>query len=311
MQRKVTLAIGALLVTLGAALFALRGAKQTDPPTAATPPPAPTAKPLAAKPPADSATPAAEAKTKPRDPGAWARLNEKFGGSRTSLSQKVTKDIADVIDESMDLADMGAQVSGSKTAAEAAAKETVRALASQLGLSEDQQSKATTLVETAVGERLGAVKELATAMRDDPEAMMEMLLAGDAVSRNEMTQAEYDETTAPTRQMLQNIGGFLVGRNPGAAGAPLFGDEDFNRQLAAILTPEQQSLLAEYSQKMADQAAQPPRGGLPLQNGTIPVMDLEKLEQTIASAKLMTGGLRQLMEGMRGFQQNLPAPDGQ
>lgn len=309
MHRKASIAIAIAVIAVGIGVYALQTNTDKTAPAAAGPsaaPQRPSQSPAAG---ANPAPAAGDAKAKPREAGAWSRLTEKYGGTRTNLSQKVTTDIADVLDQTLELADMGAQMGGSKTVAEAAAKETVRGLADQLGLTDEQKTKAAGIVESAVNQRLGTLKELTGAMRGDPEAMMEMLLAGDAVSRNEMTQAEYDETTAATRQMLQNISGFLVGRNPGAAGAPLFGDEQFTQQLGAILTPEQQALLTEYSQKMADQAAQTQRPGrLPFQNGTIPVMELEKLEQTVASAKLMTGGLRQLMEGMKGMQQNLPTP---
>lgn len=310
-HKKITIAAGLLLVTVGVAVYALRANDGAQAQAPSEPLPATPVAQAPATANSGAATAASDSKAKPREGGAWSRLTEKYGGTRTNLSRKVTTDIADVLDQTLELADIGAQMGGSETLVQAASKETLRSIATQLNLTEEQKAKATGLIEGAMEKRMGAVKELATAMRDDPESMMEMLLAGDAVSRNEMTQAEYDESTAATREMLGNITGFVGGRNPAAMGAPLLGDDEFTGQLAALLTPEQRASLAEYSQKMAAQASQPNRGGMPLQNGTIPVMELEKLEQAMASAKQMTGGLRQLMEGMKGLQQNLPQPEGQ
>ena len=188
---------------------------------------------------------------------------------------------------------------------DAATRETMRTLGQQLGLSDEQKEKAAALVESAIQDRLDAVKDLTTAMRDDPEAMMEMFLAGDAVARGEMTREEYDLATADTRLMLENIGGYVLGRNPNAAGAPLFGDVQFNNELAAILLPEQQEQMAEVSRTMAERAERQSVPNMPLQGGNIPVMELEKLEQTVSSARTMTAGLRQVFEGLEGLQQNL------
>lgn len=313
MSKKIAWIAVAALVLVGAAVYALRpagAAKNQAKSEPATGPQASAPAVVATTP--SGAPAAADSKGAPRDAGAWAKLTEKYGGSRTNLSKKVTTDLADVLDESLELADMGAKMGGSKSAAEAASKGMVGGLVSQLGLTEEQQAKATELVQGAVEQRLAAVKELTGAMRDDPGAMMEMFLAGDATSRNEMTQAEYDEVTGDTREMLQNVGGFVLGSSPDRLGGPLLGDEEFNRQLAAILTPEQQEQLATYAADMA--ARQEARVGntrLPLQNGTIPVMELEKLEATVASAKQMASGLRQVMEGFQNLQQNTqqqPAP---
>ena len=58
------------------------------------------------------ATAAGVSKTGPRDAGAWSRLSAQFGDSRTNLSKKVTSDLAEVLDESLELADMGAKMGG-------------------------------------------------------------------------------------------------------------------------------------------------------------------------------------------------------
>ena len=177
--------------------------------------------------------------------GAWAKLAEKYGAEKAKKAQKISADLGDVIDEGMELANVMAKSTGAATPAEAASKEALKNLAPQLGLDEAPQEKASALIASAINDRMGAVTQLASAMRSDPEPMMEMFLAGDALSSGEMSQAEYDQITQPTRTMLANMGGFVMGR-PGANGQ-LLGDEAFTSQMNGILTPDQQVKLTELT----------------------------------------------------------------
>ncbi len=253
--------------------------------------------------------PAAAPVAKPAAPsGAWAKLSEKFGVEKTKLSKKISSDLGDVIDEGMELANAMAKSTGAATPAEAASKEALKNLTPQLGLDETQQQKAGELIKGAINQRMEAVTQLASAMRSDPEQMMEMFLAGDALSRGEMTQVEYDQTTGPTRTMLENIGGFVMGRPGAGQGAQLLGDEAFTKELNGILTPDQQAKLAEVSSQWTEQAQA--QGGkrpqMPFQNGQIPVMDLEKLDQSVSSVKKMAGAARIMMDAMQGLKQANP-----
>jgi len=241
---------------------------------------------------------------------AWARLEAKYGPQRTALSAKITTDLAEVIDTGMELASTGAQNSGSASVAEAASRGVLRRMTTQLGLSDEQRDKAAALIESAVTERVGAVTELAAAMRSEPEQMMELFLAGDALSRNEITQEEYDGITQQTRAMLQNLGGFVMGGGAAGGGTQILGNEELAKQLNAILTPEQQGKLAEITARATEQAqARQARGsnsGMPLQNGRIPVMDLDRMDQSIASVKKMEEAARLMMEAMKGLKDANP-----
>jgi hypothetical protein len=252
--------------------------------------------------------PAPVAKPTAAPSGAWAKLSEKFGVEKTKLSKKISSDLGDVIDEGMELANAMAKNSGAATPAEAASKEALKNLVPQLGLDEAQQKKAGELIQGAVKERMDAVTQLAAAMRSEPEQMMEMFLAGDALSRGEMTQAEYDQTTQPTRTMLENISGFVMGRPGPGQGAQLLGDEAFTKELNGILTADQQVKLTELSTQWTEQAQarSGSRAGLPFQNGQIPVMDLEKLDQSVTSVKKMAGAARIMIDAMQGLKQANP-----
>ena len=240
--------------------------------------------------------------------GAWAKLSEKYGAEKAKHAQKISADLGDVIDEGMELANAMAKNTGAASPAEAASKEALKNLVPQLGLDEAQQEKASALITSAINDRMGAVTQLASAMRSDPEPMMEMFLAGDALSREEMTQAEYDQITQPTRTMLANMGGFVMGR-PGANGQ-LLGDEAFTTQINDILTADQQTKLTELTSQWTQQAqagaAGRNGGGLPFQNGQIPIMDLAKLDKSVGSVKKLAGAARVMVDAMQGLKDANP-----
>jgi hypothetical protein len=243
---------------------------------------------------------------------AWARLAEKYGPEKTALSGKITANLANVIDDGIDLANTAARNAGAASVAEAASRDAMRNLTNRLGLTAEQQQQASVLIQSAVSKRLGAVTELATAMRAEPEQLMETFLAGDALARKEISQDEYDQTTLATRTMLQNIGGFVAGR-PGAGGlAQILGDEKTAADLNALLTPEQQATLAEMTAKMAEQAqarqGRRSNSDLTLQNGRIPVMELERLDQSVASIEQMAQAARLMMDAMKGLKDANPTP---
>jgi len=241
--------------------------------------------------------------SKPRKESAWARLSEKYGDGRTKLSRKVTADIATVMDDAMELADMGAEFTGGKSATEMVTSQAVASFANRLGLSDEQKAKATEIMEKRIAERFKAVKELSSAMREDPAPMMETILAGDAFSRQEITEQEYNNASADTLGLLKNISGFGFG---GPGGGSQLSDPVLAGQLQSMLTPEQQTQLAEIVKQAEEKAAQAGPLKMPFQNGNLPVMDLEKLDLSMQSAQKLTGGLRAMMEGFKGLQQVTP-----
>lgn len=256
--------------------------------------------------PGTAAGPQSDKSSKPRPESAWAKLTEKYGDGRTKLSKKVTADIAKVMGDAMELADMGAELTGGKSAKEMAATQAVGALTTRLGLTDEQKAKATEIVQKRIAERMDAMKELTSAMGTDPGPMMETILAGDAFSRGEITEDEYNTASQDTRALLRNVSGFGFG-GPGGGGAQL-SDPVLAEQLQTMLTPEQQTQLADIVKQAEDKAAQGGPSKMPFQNGNLPAMDLEKLDQSMQSAQKLTTGIRAMMEGFKGLQQlNPPA----
>lgn len=249
-------------------------------------------------------TPAAGAKASSNDrstDGAWAKLTEKYGDGRTKLSKKISQDMAGLMKDAMQLADMGAGLAGASSAKDLAVRQASDALASRLELSDEQKTKASAIVEQRVGERMDAVNELAAALEADPSGMMETILAGDALKRGEITQEEYDSISNETLSVMRNVSGFAFsGRGGNDLSDPLLAE-----QLQGILNPDQQQKLAGIVQKASEAQAKNPQQ-LPFQNGNLPAMELEKLDQTMASAQKLTTGLKAMMEGLQGMKDLAP-----
>lgn len=245
----------------------------------------------------------AATKAAPPPLSAWDQLAQRYGVEKTTLSSKITSNLTTVINDGIQLANSAARAGGSASIAEAASKEMLRNASGQLGLTEEQRQQATAVLESAVNKRVAAVEDLTHAMSAEPERIMEMLLAGDALARNQITQEEYDRLTWQTRTMLQQVGGYVAGR-PGQNPDPqvLF-DPETTAQLNAILTPDQQVKLAEmtaaFAQEVQNRQASRNRSGLPFQPGEIPVMELERLDQTVASVKQMAEAARLMLDAMK------------
>lgn len=239
---------------------------------------------------------------------AWAKLTEKYGDSRTNLSKKVTEDISKMMDDALDLADMGARLAGGKTAAEMSSDQALAALSRQLDLTDEQKDQAAAIVSKRVSERFEAVREITSAMNEDPCAMMETILAGDAYSRGEISEDEYNGITGETTAMFGNIAGFGMG---GRGGASQLSDPLLAAGLQPILDPAQQQKMAELTEQAQARSNQGNAGGMPFQNGTLPAMDLEKLDATVQSGRKLTGGLRAMMEGFGELQRAQPPADGE
>lgn len=231
----------------------------------------------------------------------WAKLAEKYGDGRTKLSKKITEDMSYLLNDAMELADLGAKMSGQTDAKSFAANGVMQGMSRRLGLTEEQQEKAKPIIAARIDERTQAVSSLADAMKNDPEMMMETILAGDALSRNMISQEEYDAIAKDTLAVMRNVGGFALGGRTGND----FADPLLVEQLNGILSPEQQQTLSKLSQE-AIAAAESNKNALPMQNGNLPAMELEKLESTMLGAKKLTTGLRGMIEGLQGMKDAFP-----
>lgn len=246
------------------------------------------------------AKPKASSKGRALD-GAWAQLTEKYGDGRTKLSRKITQDMSSLLMDALQLADMGASLGGAASAKELAIRQTTNALASRLGLSDEQKEQAAAIIEARVSQRMNAVAELAETLQKDPTNMMETILAGDALQRGEITQQEYDTIAGNTLSVMRNVSGFAFsGRGGNDLSDPLLAE-----QLQGILSEEQKRTMDQVTQRSKEgQINNTPQ--IPFQNGNLPAMELDKLEQATTSAKKLTTGLKAMMEGLQGMRDLTP-----
>ncbi len=241
----------------------------------------------------------------PREARGDSHLVERFGEARTGLSKKITNDLAAVFDEALEIGNMAATMAGAANMEEAATSQTVAMLARELGMDDEQRELATPIIAAEVARRFDAVRDMASSMRSDPTPIMELFLYGDALARDTITEDEYQSATAGTRTMLEEAGANIMGRRPQSA-IPLEGSGDgFASEFADVLTPDQQAELEAMIRSETDTAGSARgRGDLPFQNG-VPVMEIERLDETITSARSMTSGMQQMMQGFDSLRQNL------
>ncbi len=240
----------------------------------------------------------------PRESASSSYLIERFGEARTGLSKKVTTDLAGLFEDSLNIGEMAAKMGGAEDMAGAATAQTVNMLARQLELTDEQRELAAPIVAAEVQRRFDAVRDLASQMKSSPEPMMGLFLYGDALARGTITREEYDTATAETRTSLESASANILGRRPQAP-IPLGSDGAFLGELSTILTPEQQGEFAEMTAAPADPpASRRGPGNIPFQDG-VPVMELERLDQTVTSARVLTSGMQQVFQGLDGLQQNL------
>ena len=232
---------------------------------------------------------------------AWAQLSEKYGDGRTKLSKKIAQDMAVLMTDALEIADMGAALGGAASAKELAIKQTTDALASRLKLTDEQKAQAAEIIAARVGERRDAVKELSATLERDPTNMMETILAGDAMKRGEMTEEEYKAISENTLSEMRNASGFAFsGRGGNDLSDPILAEK-----LGPILSTEQQQQLDDIAQKNAEAQAKN-NAQMPFQNGNLPAMELEKLDQAMGNAQKFTTGIKSVMEGMKGMKDLTP-----
>jgi len=294
MTKKATITAGAALLLAGVGAIAIINNNQDTPEPAATAEnvrPASTRAERAAGP----GGPAAEiTRARPRDPAENPDLVSTYGEARTNLSKHVAGNVLDLLENAIEMGEMAttgdlANVFGGQRGA--LQMGLGRNLAENLDLSDDQQAKAQELYKEFQKRELDRAKTTVSTLRKDPEAMMRLMLAGDAYARGEITEEAYKAIQASNQADLEGIMNPLDERNF-RGGRPL-ADESFRSGMLEMLEPDQ----AQTFQSSIASNTQANEGSI----SDLPAMELEKLDQTITSVKTVTSGVRQMMEGMGGL----------
>lgn len=296
MTKKATITAGAALLLAGVGAIAIINNNQDTPEPAAT---AENVRPASTRAERTSGPggPAADsiARARPRDPAENPDLVGTYGEARTNLSKFVAGNVLDLMETVIEMGEMA--TTGSLAGAFGGQRGGLqmglgRDLTQNLDLTDDQQTKAQELFKEFQKRELDRAKTTVETLRKDPEAMMRLMLAGDAYARGEITEEAYKAIQASNQADLEGIMNPLDERNF-RGGRPL-SDEAFRSGMLEMLEPDQaqtfQSSIASNPQQNAGSISE------------LPAMELEKLDQTITSVKTVTAGVRQMMEGMGGLQ---------
>lgn len=252
--------------------------------------------------PVDDSPAKAATRSRPRDPAENPEFVAKYGEARTNLSKHVAGNVISLLEDAVEMGEMAS--SGGLANAFGGPRVGVRMglgrIGNELELTEEQQTKAGELYAEFQKRELERSKETIGRLKKDPTALMQLMLASDAFSRGEITEDQYKELQTSSGEDLKGVLNPLDRENF-RGGQPLK-DDAFRSSFQALLDPAQSEKLQASLDEQAAKAAEP---GAPADPGNItnlPAMELEKLDETVVSAKKLTGGLKQMMEGMGGLQ---------
>ncbi len=298
MTKKTAITAGAALLLAGAGAVAIINQKEKSTAENAATNPAAPGRPGSATAPAAGSEPST-ARSRERDAGRDAELVTKYGESRTNLSKHIAANVIGLLEEAVEMAEMAS--SGELQQAFGGRRGGMRmglgSLHDRLQLTEEQQTKAAEIYGDFQQREIARSKESIAELKKNPDALTRLFLAGDAYKRGEITEEDYKQIQTANGADLEGVMNPLD-RNNFRGGQPL-ADETFNAEFAALLDDGQaetyREAVAEHESRAEEQRRQ---SGI----ADLPVMELEKLDETIASARKLTGGLKQMMEGMGGLQ---------
>ncbi len=247
---------------------------------------------------------AAIVRQRPRDPAENPELVALYGESRTKLSKSVAGNVIGLLEDAIAMGEMAGsgKLGDALGGARAGLRASLGPAYDELNLTDQQQAQASGFLADFRKGELELGKTSTGNLKQDPTALMQLMLASDALSRGRITAEEYQSLQANSGESLKNVINPLDRKNL-SGGQPL-GDPTFVTSLQATLDPAQAKVLQAALAERSANAPDPNAGSIT----NLPPMELEKLDQAITSGKAITGGLRQLMEGIGSLQQLAPPP---
>jgi hypothetical protein len=299
MTKKAAITAGAALLLAGAGAVAyINRAPEAAEPIAATPGKSPGKSSTGSLAPVEDEA-SKSARSRPREESPNSDLVAQYGEARTNLSKHVAGNVISLLEDAVEMGEMASSggIANAFGGPRAGLRMGLGRVGNELALTDEQQDKAATLYADFQKRELERSKETIERLKKDPAALMKLMLASDSFSRGDITEEQYRELQAASGEELQGVLNPLDEKNF-RGGQPLR-DEVFRSEFQALLDPSQ----SEKLQATLDEQAA--RTGPAADEGNItnlPAMELEKLDETVVSAKKLTGGLKQMMEGMGGLQ---------
>jgi hypothetical protein len=250
-------------------------------------------------------------RSKTRPAPANADLVAKYGEARTNLSKHVSTNIVSIMEDAVQMGEM--MTSGQAGAfGGGGLGRALGRLGRDLELTPEQREKADALVKEFQQRQTERSRAAVARLKQDPTALMKLMLASDASARGEMSDEEYKSLQADAGKDLTGVINPLDRKNMGGGSA--LNDPDFVSGFKAILDPTQSEKLdATMTQRQAEASADP-NAVAGVDEGNIaglPKMELEKLDTSITSALKITTGIKTMMDGFGGLRDVMPPQPAQ
>jgi hypothetical protein len=248
------------------------------------------------------------ARAKIRETPDNADLVAKYGEARTNLSKHVSTNVVGIMEDAVEMGEMMTSGAAGAFGGGGMAMALGR-LGGDLQLTPEQREKAAALFKDYQKRQMERSRAAVTSLKQDPTALMRLMLASDASARGELSDEEYKSLQEEAGKDLAGVINPLDRKNMGG-GSPLR-DSDFVNDFKAILDPTQtEKVDAALAERQAAASADP--NAIPgVEEGNIagmPKMELEKLDSSIEAARKVTTGIKTMMDGFGGLRDMMPQP---
>lgn len=257
---------------------------------------------------ADNATKARE-RAKDRRAADNAELVAQYGESRTNLSKLVTTNIVGILDDAVQMNEMMISGQGQALLGGNGLRTALGKLNGELAMTPEQTEQALAALKEHQRRKVALQKDAMNRLQKDPAPLMKLILASDASARGELKGEDYKLLQEQTGEDLKGVINPLDRKNFGG-GSPLR-DPEFVTGLRGILDPGQvETLDRTMTQRETDAQADP--GTIPgVEEGNIaslPTMQIEQLDSSIESARKVTIGMKNMMDGVGGLRELMEQP---
>ncbi|MGB6220157.1 hypothetical protein [Haloferula sp.] len=227
-----------------------------------------------------------------------ADLVEKYGESRTNLSRQVANNVTSMLDDVLEMGDLMTSGQGGQfgNRSDWAIRGALRGTGVEL--TEEQKTTVADLYTEFQKRELEKTRSAVEALKEEPSVLMSLMLASDARSRDEISEDQYKAIQATSATELEGILNPLD-RNNFRGGQPME-DPAFRSGFESLLDPDQSEA---FNTAMSEREASGEEKRELTNITEMPVMDLESLDQSISSAKQMTSGFKNIMQGMGNLQE--------
>lgn len=285
MTKKTTIAASAVLLVLGGAIVTILQSKPEASRVTADSPQG-GGKSILSPSNTPASEPANTRSSRLREPSQHSDLVEKFGESRTRHSERVSRQILQLMNDYTSVAELNLAGNQGRITARNWERKQARLFDELLGMTEDQKRTAMALLEERAKRQIAGVRQRLAESEKNPRTIMESILADDALARGQMLREEYDHLGKSFSDvqflLLSDLN--LEGFKP-----DVWNDPELRAELERTLEPSQIDALREGLARFPVQDKKPLT--------PLPALDLEKLETTLAASQQAAKGMVMMLEG--------------